>query len=581
MTEQVEYRSTITPRSPFSRGIGHFGSTQSLSLPMASGNRMIKMVESFASGYSSGSAFGSSAWAIRDTKEKEKKELCELNDRLANFIERVRFLEAQNRKLTLDLEGLKKRTGKGTTVIKSMFEKEIESATSLIGNTTDEKKKMGQDLAQIEKELKELRKKYENGLKERKEDKEKIDELLVQLSNLESEVSILKRRIELLESEVQRLKKENQRLQAELHRIRQAVDRETLNRIDYQNKVQTLLEEIEFFRRDHEGEIKDLQAQAARDTTGENREYFRNELANAIREIRNEYDALNSTNRNDIESWYRVKVQEIETQAARNNMEQGYQKEEKRRLRDQLTEVRNKLADLEGKNAMYEQQIIALTYQVEDERRHYEDTLNMKDDEIRKAKEECQALMVELQMLIDAKQTLDSEIMIYRQMLEGEGNEAGLRHLVEQVVKTTGINEVADTETMRVVKGETSIHHGFSRSAKGNVSIQETDPDGKYVLLENTHRSKEEAIGEWKLKRKIDGKREIVYTFPQEFVLRPASTFQIWARNQGGIHNPPEQVVFEGEDTFGVGSNITTILYNTQGEERATLTQKQSQSSHH
>lgn len=30
-------------------------------------------------------------------------------------------------------------------------------------------------------------------------------------------------------------------------------------------------------------------------------------------------------------------------------------------------------------------------------------------------------------------------------MLEGEGDDPGLKQLVEQVVRTTGINEVADT----------------------------------------------------------------------------------------------------------------------------------------
>ncbi|EJW70479.1 hypothetical protein WUBG_18616, partial [Wuchereria bancrofti] len=48
--------------------------------------------------------------------------------------------------------------------------------------------------------------------------------------------------------------------------------------------------------------------------------------------------------------------------------------------------------------------------------------------------------------------------------------------------------------------------------------------DGKYILLENTHRSKEEPIGEWRLKRKIDGKREIVYTFPRDFILKPGKS---------------------------------------------------------
>ena len=201
---------------------------------------------------------------------------------------------------------------------------------------------------------------------------------------------------------------------------------------------------------------------ASRDTTNENREFFRNELASAIRDIRNEYDALNNKNRQDIESWYKLKVQEIETQSARQNMEQGYQKDELKRLRQQLTDLRGKLGDLEGRvrhegkhmektqfqhiqNALLEKQIQELNYQLEDDQRAYEDALNAKDAQIKKMRDECQALMVELQMLLDTKQTLDAEIAIYRRMLEGEGDGPGLKQLVEQVVRTTGINEVADT----------------------------------------------------------------------------------------------------------------------------------------
>lgn len=178
-------------------------------------------------------------------------------------------------------------------------------------------------------------------------------------------------------------------------------------------------------------------------------------------------------------------------------------------------------------NALLEKQIQELNYQLEDDQRSYEAALNDRDAQIRKMREECQALMVELQMLLDTKQTLDAEIAIYRKMLEGEGDGPGLRQLVEQVVRTTGINEVADTETMRVVKGETSSRTSYSRSAKGNVSIQETSPEGKFIVLENTHRNKEEPVGEWKLKRKIDGKREIVYTIPKDFVLHGGKSVKV------------------------------------------------------
>lgn len=179
-------------------------------------------------------------------------------------------------------------------------------------------------------------------------------------------MNLLKRRLALLEQNIAAKRRENQHLMDELHKARAGLDQETLGRIDLQNQAQTLLEEINFLRRSHDQEIQDLQAMAARDTTGENREYFRNELASAIQEIRNEYDQLTNTQRTDIESWslslakltaqtkmgnfrYKLKVQEIQTQSSRQNMEQSYQKEEVKRLRTQLGDLRGKLADLEGR----------------------------------------------------------------------------------------------------------------------------------------------------------------------------------------------------------------------------------------
>jgi intermediate filament protein if len=134
------------------------------------------------------------------------------------------------------------------------------------------------ELRRLQDEVNEMRRKYEEAVRARKIDRENLDGLLVKLSELEAEINLLKRRIALLEEEVGRLRKENQRLQSELQRVRTELDQETLSRIDYQNQVQTLLEEIEFLKRSHDQEIKDLQAIVARDTTNENREMFRNEV---------------------------------------------------------------------------------------------------------------------------------------------------------------------------------------------------------------------------------------------------------------------------------------------------------------
>ncbi|GMT36834.1 hypothetical protein PFISCL1PPCAC_28131 [Pristionchus fissidentatus] len=286
-----------------------------------------------------------------------------------------------------------------------------------------------------------------------------------------------------------------------------------------------------------------------------------------------------NTNRHEMDSWYKIKVQEIQTQSARQNMEQEHQKDEIKRLRTQATDLRSQLADMEGRVSALVKQLEDLNYQLEDDQRSYEAQLNDRDAQIRKLREECQALMVELQMLLDTKQTLDAEMNIYRKLLDGanDGGAGGLRQLVEQVVKTTGLTEVADTETMRVVQGEMSSRTSYTRSAKGNVSIQETDSTGKFVVLENTHRGKEEPIGGWKLKRKIDNKREIVFTFPADYVLKPSARVKIFARGAGEA-SPPEVLVMENDDTFGVGDNVNTLLYNKEGEERAQHIQRSSQS---
>ena len=80
---------------------------------------------------------GSSALvAVNETREREKRELCQLNDKFAQYVEKVRFLEAQNRKLQLELEALQNKAGQGSSKIKEMYEVEMNEAKKLIDDTT-------------------------------------------------------------------------------------------------------------------------------------------------------------------------------------------------------------------------------------------------------------------------------------------------------------------------------------------------------------------------------------------------------------------------------------------------------------
>lgn len=141
------------------------------------------------------------------------------------------------------------------------------------------------------------------------------------------------------------------------------MDEETIGRIDYQNQVQTLMEELEFLRRVHEQEIKEIQALLAQ-APADTREFFKNELALAIRDIKDQYDYIAKQGHQDMESWYKLKVSEVQGNANRSIMESSYQREEVKRMRDNISDFRNKLSDLEIKNSSLEKEVQNLSYQV-------------------------------------------------------------------------------------------------------------------------------------------------------------------------------------------------------------------------
>ena len=63
--------------------------------------------------------------------------------------------------------------------------------------------------------------------------------------------------------------------------------------------------------------MKELAALAYRDTTAENREYWKNEMGQALREIHEVYDDKLDGMRNELETFYNLKVYELLQSASR------------------------------------------------------------------------------------------------------------------------------------------------------------------------------------------------------------------------------------------------------------------------
>ena len=141
--EDIPYKSSLGSRS------SNIMSRSSLPLRSSTGGgtQVTRVVEY---GYGSGvrSSMGPGGYSnvsnsgvssVKSSREREKKDLQDLNERFASYIEKVRFLEAQNRKLGSELDELRSKWGKETTQIKQMYEAELAEARRLIDDLSKDK----------------------------------------------------------------------------------------------------------------------------------------------------------------------------------------------------------------------------------------------------------------------------------------------------------------------------------------------------------------------------------------------------------------------------------------------------------
>ncbi|XP_056009906.1 60 kDa neurofilament protein-like [Ostrea edulis] len=97
---------------------------------------------------------------VIQTRDKEKKDMQGLNERFASYIEKVRFLEAQNKALLTEIERLKKLKGFDVSEIKELNEQEIAESRNVIDELSKEKAKFDSTLVGLQDALDDEKREY-------------------------------------------------------------------------------------------------------------------------------------------------------------------------------------------------------------------------------------------------------------------------------------------------------------------------------------------------------------------------------------------------------------------------------------
>jgi intermediate filament protein if len=525
--------------------------------------------------------------ALKQKRDQEKQVLHQLNDRFAKYIDRVKFLEGQNKKLLSELEELRQRWGEESRQVKDRYEPELLEARATIDDRTREKAISEIRAKRSEYEAANLKRQYDDAVNSIQTDKNKMANLEYLLHENQVELEILRRQLNDAEVDIEKYKKEVHRLNDDLQRLLFDLDQETLKRVRLENEKQTLEEQIPFLNAIHEqemAEVRSLQAASNLDPA----QFYRHELERAIRDIRSDFDDLNQQEKHDIEEFYKVKVEEI-TRLASLRDQTDNKLDSKAQLKTVLSESYREINDLKGLNVNLINKLNKLEEELETARHNNSQLVEKREREVAELRILLNDLMGDYDQLMNNKASLEFEINTYRRLLENEESRTTrINHVLSDKsykIPSVIVKSVADNSNKQGqhLQQQQQISYGssneilskttFQRSAKGPVSISECSPDGKLIVLENTSRNKDINLSNWVLKRQVDSKEEIVYKFPSNFYLKANMSLKLWARGHGQ-EKQPSDLVNKDTDNWGIGHNILTSIINEFGEECATHLKK-------